>query len=72
MNIQLDENINGKTASNKLKTDPITANIPIIALTCSNIKEDIKNIMIESGCNAYISKDFEEEDLINLIKIYAR
>lgn len=64
------DNIDGKKISLKLKTNPKTANIPTIALTCLNSKQDIHNIMKDSGCNAYIAKDSDLEDLINLIKIY--
>lgn len=70
MDIQLG-NMDGKIISRNLKINPKTSNIPIIALTCINTKKAVQNIMMESYCNAYISKDFTEEELISIIKIYS-
>lgn len=54
MDIQLSE-FSGYDAIEKLKGDPATANIPIIAVTAYAMREDEKKVR-ELGCASYISK----------------
>jgi PAS domain S-box-containing protein len=44
----------------------LTSNIPIIALTANAVKGEMEKC-IQAGMNDYLSKPFEEEDLIRLI-----
>ena len=65
MDIQLPV-MDGLEASRILKNDKTTGNIPIVALTASVMKSDIKNIY-EAGCEDYIAKPIEVNEFIKKI-----
>ena len=58
----------GGVEASKIIRNELKSTIPIIALTANAIKGDDK-ICIEAGMNDYVSKPFEEEELINKISI---
>ena len=61
MDIQL-PGMDGLAATVLLKKDPVTAAIPIIALTAMAMKDD-KEKSILAGCDAYIAKPLRYQDL---------
>jgi len=60
---------NGEQLSRELKTNPSTSHIPIIIISAvSNIKE-----IAEAGlADAYMHKPFDMNDLISMVKKYAK
>jgi two-component system cell cycle response regulator DivK len=65
MDIQL-PGMNGLAATVLLKQDPVTAGIPIIALTALAMKEDQEKSKA-AGCDAYISKPLRYQELYSTI-----
>jgi diguanylate cyclase (GGDEF)-like protein/PAS domain S-box-containing protein len=65
MDIQL-PGIDGLAATALLKQDPVTATIPIIALTAMAMKEDEERTRV-AGCDAYISKPLRNQDLYSAV-----
>lgn len=61
--------INGYKVCRLLKFDNKYKNIPILMLTARSQDED-KAIGEETGANEYITKPFEIEEIINLVKKY--
>lgn len=59
--------MDGITASKILKSNPLTKNIPIIALTSFAMKGDRERILLESGCDGYISKPIDLKSFLNKI-----
>jgi CheY-like chemotaxis protein len=62
MDIQL-PGMSGLDAIRVLKTDPVTMDIPVIALTAFAMKGDEERIL-RAGCNDYIAKPFDYKDLL--------
>lgn len=65
MDIQL-PGMDGLAATALLKQDPVTAAIPVIALTALAMKED-REKTLAAGCDAYIAKPIQTRDLYNAI-----
>lgn len=61
MDIQLPD-MDGLAATALLKQDPVTAAIPIIALTAMAMKADQEKSQI-AGCDAYIAKPLRYQEL---------
>ena len=61
--------LNGYEVCRKLKEDPQTQHIPVIMLTAKVQKLD-QELGAKSGANAYITKPFEFEDLLETLKKY--
>ena len=61
MDIQL-PGMDGLAATALLKQDPVTASIPVIALTALAMKEDQERSQI-AGCDAYIAKPLRYQEL---------
>jgi two-component system cell cycle response regulator DivK len=61
MDIQL-PGMDGLAATALLKQDPVTAAIPVIALTAMAMKEDQEKSKI-AGCDAYIAKPLRYQEL---------
>lgn len=55
--------IDGWEATRRLKTDPITASIPIIALTAHALPDD-RDTALKAGCNDYDTKPVEFDRLL--------
>jgi two-component system cell cycle response regulator DivK len=65
MDIQL-PGMDGLAATILLKTDPLTASIPVIALTAMAMKEDEAKTRA-AGCDAYIAKPLRYKELFAAI-----
>ncbi len=65
MDIQLPK-MNGLEVTRKLKDDPAFSHIPIIAITAYAMKGD-KERIIESGCNAYLTKPISTRELPEMV-----
>ncbi len=65
MDIQL-PTMNGLEATIRLKADPMTASIPIIAVTALAMKGDEEKIR-EAGCDDYLSKPVHYQALLQAI-----
>jgi two-component system cell cycle response regulator DivK len=61
MDVQL-PGMDGFAATAMLKQDPVTAGIPVIALTALAMKEDQEKSRA-AGCDAYISKPLRYQEL---------
>ena len=61
MDIQL-PGMDGLAATALLKQDPVTAGIPIIAVTALAMKSDQENSQV-AGCDAYIAKPLRYQEL---------
>jgi two-component system, cell cycle response regulator DivK len=61
--------ISGLEVARMLKSSPSTGNIPIIAVTAYAMPGDAQKVM-ESGCNAYVSKPINVRDLMVLIETF--
>lgn len=57
----------GFDATRKIKTNPVTAHIPVIALTARTFPHELK-AMFEAGCDAYVEKPFEFDTLVGAIR----
>ena len=66
MDIQLPD-IDGLTLTRRLKADPATQDIVIVALTAFAMKGDEKKAR-DAGCNGYIPKPLETRTFINTMK----
>jgi CheY-like chemotaxis protein len=66
MDLSLPE-MDGWTATERLKTDMETKHIPIIALTAHTLPGDRKRA-IEAGCNGYLSKPINLESFMETIE----
>lgn len=65
MDIQL-PGMDGLEAARRLKSDPATRAIPIIALTAFAMRGD-QNRVLSAGCDAYLAKPVRYEQLLSLV-----
>ncbi len=63
--------IDGYKVTTRLKKDKATAHIPVIAMTANVMRKDRENIL-ESGCDAYISKPIDIDELPEQIENFLR
>jgi len=68
MDVQL-PGMDGLAASRLLKDDEATKHIPIIAMTAFAMKGDMEKAK-EAGCNEYISKPFNYQQFLELVKTF--
>lgn len=61
--------IDGWEATRRLKADPETADIPIIALTAHALESDQKKAA-EAGCDGYLAKPAEPRLVLATVKRY--
>ena len=66
MDIQLPD-ISGMEATQLLKSDEQTRDIPVIAVTAFAMSGDEARILA-SGCNAYVSKPFNVAEFLQLVE----
>jgi CheY-like chemotaxis protein len=59
--------IDGWTATERLKGDPETADIPVIVLTAHACPEDRKRAS-EVGCDVFLTKPCEPRDVMNEVR----
>ncbi len=70
MDIQL-PGIDGLTLIKQIKASAITKDIPIIAVTAYAMKGDEQKIL-ETGCNAYVSKPVNTQELPLIVEKYIK
>lgn len=68
MDIQLPR-MDGIQATKILKADPLTMDIPVIALTAFAMKAD-EDIFLEAGCTAHITKPISITSFLDTIKTH--
>ncbi|MEZ4593684.1 MAG: response regulator [Chloroflexota bacterium] len=67
MDIRL-PNITGWEATRRLKAEPTTAHIPIIALTAQSTSKDLQRCF-EAGCDAFMTKPIQFGQLFTKIEM---
>ena len=65
MDINLPD-IDGLEATSRIKANPVTANIPVVALTANAMHGD-RERFIASGCDGYLAKPVTKNELLNTI-----
>jgi two-component system, cell cycle response regulator DivK len=65
MDINLPD-IDGLEATARLKSDPSTARIPVVALTANAMHGD-RERFIASGCDGYLAKPVTKNELLNTV-----
>ena len=63
--------IDGYDITHELKTSPETKDIPIVAMTANVMKKDRENVR-QAGCDGYISKPIDIDDLPIQIESFLR
>ena len=66
MDIQL-PGMDGYTITKKIKQDPQTKNIPVIAVTAYALKEDEKKAL-KAGCDEYMSKPIDTHAIVTMVE----
>ncbi|MCA9915426.1 MAG: response regulator [Anaerolineae bacterium] len=61
--------IDGLELTRRLKADPYTADIPIVALTANAMHGD-RELCLEAGCDGYIAKPVSRLELKNAVNHY--
>jgi CheY-like chemotaxis protein len=59
--------VDGWEATRRLKADPTTRDIPVVAFTAHVLQEDADRAR-DAGCDAVIAKPFEIDALLNQIE----
>jgi two-component system cell cycle response regulator DivK len=59
--------MNGHEAVRRLKADPQTADIPVVALTALAFESDRREALA-AGCDGYLSKPFTRRELIAAVR----
>jgi len=70
MDIQMPK-MDGLEATRILKADITTKNIPIVAMTSYAMKGD-KERILEVGCDGYIAKPVDIDELLNIVSQYVQ
>lgn len=63
--------IDGLTATGLLKKDPVTRDVPVVALTAYAMEGDRERIL-GAGCDGYISKPVDVRKLPDMIATYLK
>jgi len=71
MDISLQGEMNGLELTKLLKADNKYSHVPIIAVTGHAAKED-KERILRAGCDDYLAKPFQIEDLLDKIQLNSR
>jgi len=56
----------GYKTAQQLKSNPATANIPVVALTAAGDADQA----IEAGCNAILRRPYDQQDLLRILDNY--
>jgi two-component system, cell cycle response regulator DivK len=67
MDIQL-PGINGIEALRELRANPVTAGIPVIAVTASVMQQDRK-LITEAGFDAYVGKPINLKEFLDAVRV---
>lgn len=60
--------MSGRETAERIRNDPTTKDIPIIFLTVAKFSEAGKDILKKLGIKDYITKPFENDDLVKRVK----
>lgn len=71
MDISLKHSINGIDLTRLVRNMPKYIHIPIIAVTAHAMAGD-KEKILESGCDAYLSKPFPRQELLDIINLHIK
>ncbi len=66
MDIQL-PGMDGYTITKKIKSDPQTKNIPVIAVTARALKGD-RQKALQAGCDEYMSKPIDTRKIVTMVE----
>ena len=66
MDIQLPV-LDGYETTRRIKADPATSNIPIIAVTSYALSGD-ETKAIDAGCNGYVAKPFSQRKILAMVQ----
>jgi len=58
--------MNGLEATKRLKSDPVTRSIPVVAISAYALEEDRKKAL-NAGCEGYITKPFKYKEIVDAI-----
>lgn len=70
MDIRLPD-IDGYEATRRIKADPVTSSIPVIAVTSYAMSGDRKKCL-DAGCDDYLTKPYLPPDLLTMLKKYLK
>jgi len=59
--------MDGYTITRKIKSDPQTKNIPVIAVTALALKGD-RQKALQAGCDEYMSKPIDTHEIITIVE----
>jgi CheY-like chemotaxis protein len=59
--------LDGLAATRRLKADPATAGIPVVALTAHALESD-RRAAAEAGCDAFLAKPAEPSSVLALVR----
>ncbi|MBW2368980.1 MAG: response regulator [Deltaproteobacteria bacterium] len=65
MDVQLPD-MNGLSATRRIKNDPKTGKIPVVALTAYAMKKDEK-MALDAGCDGYMSKPIDTKNFLSFV-----
>jgi two-component system, cell cycle response regulator DivK len=63
--------ISGLDATGRLKADPATKHIPVVALTANAMHGDRENCLA-AGCDGYLAKPVMKAELLSAVETYAK
>lgn len=63
--------LDGYDVTDRLKKNPQTAHIPVVAMTANVMKKDRENVM-QAGCDGFISKPIDIDELPAQIENFLR
>lgn len=66
MDVQM-PGLDGLEVTRRLKHDPLTAHIKVVALTALAMKGDAERILA-AGCDAYLAKPYQYQELVEVVK----
>lgn len=71
MDLRLPGELNGLQATSRLKADPRTSRIPVVALTASVTDRD-RQQALDAGCSGFIPKPIHIDTLSGLVEKFIR
>lgn len=66
MDLAMPGEVDGLEATRRLKADPVTAHIVVVALTAM-VKHDDRAVALQAGCAEFIRKPYTRKQLLELL-----